>query len=63
MKRFIWLFVTIFILFNLSVQAEAIKFGGLVQTWFSYADGDGGDDSGYGWTMRRIRFKPTGSLG
>lgn len=47
---------------SLPVQAE-VKFKGLFQSWFSYApQGDSGDD-GYGFTIRRMRFKPYGSLG
>ncbi|MCP5105755.1 MAG: hypothetical protein GY950_20370 [bacterium] len=44
------------------VQSESIKFKGLVQTWLSYAEEGSGEDSGYGFTLRRIRFKPYGSF-
>jgi hypothetical protein len=39
-----------------------VNFKGLVQSWFSYAPQDGSDDDGYGFTLRRVRFKPYGKL-
>lgn len=39
-----------------------VKFSGLFQTWFSYAPQLGSDDDGYGFTLRRMRLKPHGSL-
>jgi Phosphate-selective porin O and P len=40
-----------------------VKFKGLFQSWLSYAPQDGSEDDGYGFTLRRMRFKPYGSLG
>jgi hypothetical protein len=43
--------------------AQEIKFKGFTQAWFSYAQQNTGDnDSGYGFTLKRVRFKPYGSL-
>lgn len=53
--------LSLFLLGSSLANAE-VKFKGLVQTWFSYADQDGSDDSGYGFTLRRVRFAPNGSL-
>jgi hypothetical protein len=52
----------VFSSFSLPANAE-VKFKGLFQSWFSYAPQEDTDDSGYGFTIRRMRFKPYGSLG
>jgi hypothetical protein len=37
-----------------------IKFGGLVQTWFSYSQGEADDPYGFG--VKRLEFSPHGSI-
>jgi len=44
------------------LQAE-VKLKGLVQSWVSVAAQEGESNSGYGFTMRRVRLKPYGTLG
>ncbi|MCP4214941.1 MAG: porin [bacterium] len=61
MKRS-FLAVAIVLIMMVSLNAADIKLKGLVQTWFSYADQDVDDDSGYGFTIRRVRFAPFGSI-
>jgi phosphate-selective porin len=39
-----------------------INFKGMVQTWFSVAEQNEVESSFYGFTLRRIRFKPFGSF-
>ena len=39
-----------------------IKFKGMVQTWFSYADQNAENGSVYGFNLRRARFKPYGTI-
>jgi len=65
MKKQIMVLVFILVLGVFSYGAGEVNFRGLVQTWFSYAERDGGEDieSGYGFTLRRLRFIPHGNLG
>lgn len=64
MKRYILLIVLIFAVSTLATGGDegGIKFKGLVQTWFSAAQQDSEVDSGYGFTLRRVRFKPYGAF-
>lgn len=63
MKRLTVVFVFVFLVVSvIPLTGEGIKFKGLVQTWFSYGEDGAGDDSGYGFTLRRVRFKPYGSF-
>ena len=39
-----------------------IKFKGLVQPWFYYAEQNSSENDVYGFTLRRVRFKPYGSF-
>jgi len=63
MKRLTAIFLFVFLFVSVtSMRGESIKFNGLVQTWFSYGEEGYGDDSGYGFTLRRVRFKPSGAF-
>lgn len=65
MKRLTLVFVLVFLVMSvtsLSAKGEEIKFKGMVQTWFSYADQEADEGSGYGFTLRRVRLTPYGSL-
>ena len=44
------------------VCAGEIKFKGFVQTWGSYVQLNDTEDSGYGFTFRRVRLTPYGNL-
>lgn len=63
MKKIIILFFLIVFLFT-SVNSE-VNFMGLVQNWFSISSQENGDtsDSIYGFSNKRIRFAPYGTLG
>jgi phosphate-selective porin len=63
MKRLvIFIVVLCFIIFITSPGAE-LKFSGFAQGWFSYAQQETEHgDSGYGFTLRRVRFKPSGAF-
>ncbi len=61
-KIFVIVFFLLVGLVNLQADAS-IKFKVLVQSWFSYGQQDiDGIDSGYGFTLRRVRFIPYGNL-
>lgn len=63
MKRITVVVVFIFLVASVTpLMGEGIKFKGLAQTWFSYGEEGHGDDSGYGFTLRRVRFKPYGAF-
>lgn len=68
MKRKATFFIGLFLLILLTMTVFAadpeIKFSGYAQTWFSYAqlNSDTGDDNAYVFSLRRVRFKPYGSL-
>ncbi|MCP4157347.1 MAG: hypothetical protein GY757_57080 [bacterium] len=66
MKRVTFILIAIFIVSVVTVNAgdkATINFKGLVQGWFSYAEQpDGEDNSPYGFTLRRLRFAPYGTL-
>jgi phosphate-selective porin len=47
---------------TISLRAEGIKFKAAVQTWFSYTEQNADEGNGYGFTLRRVRLKPYGSL-
>jgi hypothetical protein len=65
MKRLTLVLVLIFLVMLVTpgnVRGEAIKFKAAVQTWLSHAEQDAEEGSGYGFTLRRVRLKPYGSL-
>lgn len=63
-KYFVLPIVVAMVLYSLSLPVQAeVKFKGLFQSWFSFAPQEDSDDDGYGFTIRRMRFKPYGSLG
>lgn len=45
-----------------NLKGEGIQFKGFAQTWLSYGELNSGDDSGYGFTLRRVRLKPYGAF-
>ena len=45
-----------------SVLNAEVQFKGLVQTWFSYTPQQGSDNNLYGFTLRRLRLNPYGTL-
>lgn len=60
MKKII---ILIFILaFNLVSYSQNIKFNGLFQAWFSYAQQDTADSAALGFTFRRIKLLASGTL-
>jgi len=62
MKRVI---ILLFILFTIAVsfmRPTEIKFKGLAQTWFYYIEQNSSENNVYGFTLRRVRFKPYGSF-
>ena len=63
MKRIFFIVFLLIFLFT-SVSSE-VNFKGLVQTWFSISSQENGDtsDSIYGFSNRRIRLAPYGTLG
>lgn len=63
-KRFLLLIVFVMFIWILtaSLKAEVIQFQTAVQTWLSYAQQDADEGSGYGFTLRRVRLKPYGSI-
>lgn len=63
MKRVILIGIAIaFLIVNVAAEEGKIKFSGLGQVWFSAGQQAGADADSYGFTVRRIRFIPTGSL-
>jgi hypothetical protein len=46
----------------LNADGPSIRFKGLVQSWFSYAPQPADTDDMFGFTIRRVRFKPYGAL-
>ena len=63
MKRLGLFFVVLFIIICISSPGAELKFSGFAQGWFSYAQQDTQDnDAGYGFTLRRVRFKPHGTF-
>jgi phosphate-selective porin len=61
-RRLAVIFVFIFFISIFSVLAAEIKFGGYIHAWFSYGDLDNDGSGAYGFTLRRVRLKPYGSL-
>ncbi len=63
MKRSIGFVFFLLVVISTGSMAADINFKGYAQPWFSYAEPavDGGD-ANYGFTLRRIRFTPYGSL-
>jgi len=61
-RRMVAILVVIFFVSVFSVLAAEIKFGGYIHAWFSYGDQDDDGSSAYGFTLRRVRLKPYGSL-
>lgn len=47
---------------SVNLSGEAINFKAAVQTWFSYAQQEAQEGSGYGFTLRRVRLTPYGSF-
>jgi hypothetical protein len=63
MKRLVLFFVVLFIIIGITSPGAELKFSGFAQAWFSYAQQDTQDnDAGYGFTLRRVRFKPSGTF-
>lgn len=64
MKRYVLFIVLIFAVSTMVKGGDdgGIKFKGLVQTWLSSAQQESDDDTGYGFTLRRVRLKPYGSF-
>jgi hypothetical protein len=63
MKRVNILLISLLAIATMTNRAQEIKFKGFAQAWFSYAQQNSDDnDSGYGFTLRRVRFKPYGSF-
>ena len=63
MKRLVLFFVVLFFIIGITSSGAELKFSGFVQAWFSYAQQDtGNNDDGYGFTLRRVRFKPYGTF-
>lgn len=65
MKRFIVMTILLLVAAlstTANLEGEGIQFKGFVQTWLSYGEQESGDDSGYGFTLRRVRLKPYGSF-
>ena len=65
MKRFLVFTILLLaaaLLTTANLKGEGIQFKGFVQTWLSYGEQNSGDDSGYGFTLRRVRLKPYGSF-
>ncbi len=63
MKRLTMICVIIILVVTvMPSMGEGIKFKGLAQTWFSHGEEGAGDSGGYGFTLRRVRFKPYGSF-
>jgi hypothetical protein len=65
MRRLTKVFMLFFLVMAViatGVRGEAINFKAAVQTWFSYAEQEAQDGSGYGFTLRRVRLKPYGSI-
>jgi len=54
--------IGLFFVASLFSFTSDIHFKGMVQTWFSLTENPLGDGSEYGFTFRRVRFKPYGSL-
>jgi phosphate-selective porin len=62
-KRLVLFFIVLFFIIGITSSGAELKFSGFVQAWFSYAQQDpNGSDAGYGFTLRRVRFKPYGSF-
>jgi hypothetical protein len=59
--RFFFLMTLILTMFSLLVRAD-IKFSGYVQPWLYYAQGNSTSNDSIGFTLRRIRFNPSGSF-
>lgn len=63
MRRFFLVCMAIAFLFvNVAAEGSNIKFTGLGQVWYSSGSQDIEDASTYGFTVRRIRFAPSGEL-
>jgi phosphate-selective porin len=63
MKRLVLFFVILFFIIGITSSGAELKFSGFLQAWFSYARQDTQDnDAGYGFTLRRVRFKPYGTF-
>lgn len=63
MKRLVLFFIILFFIIGIKGPAAELKFSGYAQAWFSYAQQDSEDnDAGYGFTLRRVRFKPSGTF-
>jgi len=62
MKKFVLILLSVLII-NFTILNADVNFKGLVQTWFSFAGQNIDDSTGYGFTLRRLRFAPYGSFG
>ena len=63
MKRVLLISMAIaFLIVNVAAEDSNITFSGLGQFWFSAGQQADTDEDAYGFTVRRIRFIPTGSL-
>ncbi len=63
MKRLVLFFVILFFIICITSPGAELKFSGYAQAWFSYAQQNSEDsDAGYGFTLRRVRFKPSGAF-
>jgi len=61
-RRLATILIFTFFALVISVSAADIKFAGYIHSWFSYGDQDNDGSSAYGFTLRRVRLKPYGSL-
>ena len=63
MRRLVIFFVVLCFIIGITSSGAELKFSGFAQAWFSYAQQDTEDgDAGYGFTLRRVRFKPYGTF-
>jgi hypothetical protein len=54
--------IGLFFVMSLFSFTSDLHFKGMIQTWFSVAEQPLGEGSEYGFTFRRVRFKPYGSF-
>lgn len=62
MKKRALLLMCLFLVMVFSSFAGETRLSGYVHTWFSAAEQDKGEDTVYGFTLRRVRIKPNGSF-
>ncbi len=62
MKKVLLIFFLLLMVNFIFLNAD-VNFKGLVQTWFSFADQNVDETTGYGFTLKRLRFKPYGNFG